>query len=80
MPIYEYICRDCRADFELLTASSRRDAPETVCPQCGQTKIARKISLMAQPVVKGSTINGRAEAFDCGAPGGCCGGACGLDD
>ena len=78
MPLYEYVCRACHADFELLTTASRRDSPEMACPRCGQAKIARKISLMARPVVKGGT--GPAEAFDCGAPGGCCGGACGRDD
>jgi putative FmdB family regulatory protein len=80
MPLYEYTCRACHADFELLTAASRRDAPETACPQCGQTKTARKISLTARPVVKDSGVNARTEAFNCGAPRGCCGGACGLDD
>jgi putative FmdB family regulatory protein len=80
MPLYEYTCRACHADFELLTAASRRDAPETMCPQCGQTKTARKVSLMARPVVKDGGTRARAETFDCGAPGGCCGGACGLDD
>lgn len=79
MPLYEYVCRDCHHDFEALTATSRRDAPETACPTCGAARVARKISLVAHPVVKSG---GRAASvdFDCGAPGGCCGGACSLDD
>ena len=72
MPLYEYVCRDCHTDFEALLPASRRDAGDTSCPGCGATKTARKISLMAQPVVKG----GPPEPFNCGAPGGCCGGAC----
>lgn len=79
MPLYEYTCRACHADFEMLTASSRRDAPETACPRCGQTKVARKISLTAHPVIKGGGSSLPAD-FNCGAPGGCCGGACAMDD
>ena len=34
MPIYEYVCRQCRADFEaLVPAASRRDAADAPCPQ-----------------------------------------------
>ncbi len=76
MPLYEYLCRDCNADFEALVPASRRDGDSARCPQCGATKTARKISLTAKPVVKdgGSSL----PAFDCGAPGGCCGGSCSL--
>lgn len=79
MPLYEYTCRACHTDFERLIPASRRDAPETACPHCGQSKVARKISLMAHPVVRsgGSSVPAN---FDCGAPGGCCGGACAIDD
>lgn len=80
MPLYEYVCRACDTDFEALVPTSRRDAADTACPQCGAAKTARKISLMAQPVVKdGGRSGGASEPFHCGAPGGCCGGACGLE-
>ncbi len=77
MPLYEYACRQCHADFEALVPAGRRDAADTPCPQCGATKIARKISLTAPAVVKSGGSD--AAAFDCGAPGGCCGGACAMD-
>ncbi len=79
MPLYEYVCRACDTDFEALLPASRRDAIDTACPQCG-AKTARKISLMAQPVVKESgRSGGSSETFHCGAPGGCCGGSCAMD-
>jgi len=80
MPLYEYVCRACDTDFEALVPASRRDAADATCPQCGATKTARKISLMAQAVVRqGGRPGGSSEPFHCGAPGGCCGGACATD-
>ena len=80
MPLYEYVCRACDTDFEALVPANRRDAADTACPQCGAAKTARKISLTAQAVVKeGSGSGGSAQSFNCGAPGGCCGGACAAD-
>jgi putative FmdB family regulatory protein len=76
MPLYEYVCRTCHMDFEALLPASRRDAAEATCPHCGAAKTARKISLTAQAVVK---EGGASEPFNCGAPGGCCGGACRPD-
>lgn len=77
MPIYEYLCRDCHADFEALVSASRRDSGDTLCPHCGAARTARKISLTAPAVVKSG--GSATSAFDCGAPGGCCGGACAMD-
>jgi putative FmdB family regulatory protein len=77
MPLYEYVCRNCNSDFEALVAAGRRDEG-TACPQCGGAKVARKISLMANPVVKTGKSGGSSEPFSCGAPS-CCGGGCSLD-
>lgn len=76
MPLYEYVCRACNTDFETLVPASRRDAADTACPQCGEAKTARKISLMARPI---PSAGGASQPFDCGAPGGCCGGSCAMD-
>jgi len=77
MPLYEYICRDCSTDFEALVSSSKRDEGDS-CPKCGSQKVARKISLMANPVVKSGKSGGSSQPFACGAPS-CCGGMCGPD-
>jgi putative FmdB family regulatory protein len=42
MPIYEYICKSCSSEFELIQKFS--DPPVKKCPSCGG-KAARKISL-----------------------------------
>ncbi|MFC1900452.1 FmdB family zinc ribbon protein [Chloroflexota bacterium] len=36
MPIYEYVCTDCKEKFELLRPFSRADE-EAECPQCDNT-------------------------------------------
>lgn len=44
MPIYEYICRGCKGEFELLVPPGRRGV---ACPHCGSRKLARKLSVFA---------------------------------
>ena len=44
MPIYEYACRNCNKEFELLVASSRKDVR---CPHCDSLKLTRKFSVFA---------------------------------
>jgi putative FmdB family regulatory protein len=40
VPIFEYRCRSCAHDFELLV----RGAVTVVCPSCGSTSVERTIS------------------------------------
>ena len=43
MPIYEYVCKDCKKHFEVLTTSS--GATETVkCPECKSLDVKKTIS------------------------------------
>jgi putative FmdB family regulatory protein len=77
MPLYEYFCRNCQSDFETLVSAGKRDQG-AACPQCGGAKVARKISLMAHPVVRSGKSGGSSEPFNCGAPS-CCGGTCAMD-
>jgi putative FmdB family regulatory protein len=42
MPIYEYQCQSCSAEVEKLQKIS--DEPLSVCPQCGEPSLKRKIS------------------------------------
>ena len=43
MPIYEYVCKDCKNHFEVLTTSS--GVTETVkCPKCQSLDVAKTIS------------------------------------
>lgn len=47
MPIYEYACEDCGLDFERLVLGRARPS----CPECGSTRLERRLSL---PRVKSS--------------------------
>jgi putative FmdB family regulatory protein len=46
MPIYEYICRACGADFEHLHPSLR-DLTPPACPACGEPDVQRRFSAPA---------------------------------
>jgi putative FmdB family regulatory protein len=47
MPLFEYVCQSCGAQFELLAASrsTRRDHPE--CPNCGSARTSAVLSACA---------------------------------
>ena len=48
MPLFDYHCRSCESDFELLI----RGSAVPVCPECGGQDLERLLSL---PVVKSET-------------------------
>jgi putative FmdB family regulatory protein len=73
MPIYEYTCKDCGSDFELLI----RGAEKPVCPSCGKTHLAKSFSVPAAHSAS------ETKELPCGSPGcgmahQCGGGMCGL--
>lgn len=43
MPLHDYHCEACSAEFELLVRSSSTP----VCPQCGSTQLQRLVSRLA---------------------------------
>jgi putative FmdB family regulatory protein len=53
MPIYEYRCRDCEAEFELLLLAGT----EAVCPECSGSELER---LLSTPAVKSESTRGKA--------------------
>ncbi|MGO8673974.1 MAG: FmdB family zinc ribbon protein [Capsulimonadaceae bacterium] len=77
MPLYEYTCRECDTDFEMLTSAGKRDSV-AACPSCGADKVLRKISLAANAVIKSGKSGGSSEPYSCGSSS-CCGGSCALD-
>ncbi len=42
MPLYEYECKNCASQFELLRARNAQEPP--ICPVCGQTEVVRVMS------------------------------------
>ena len=77
MPIYEYVCSECRTAFEKLV---RRFGEDVTCPSCRSGAVDKQISTFAVATASsGSQVLegcGRSDG-GCGAPV-CGGGACGL--
>jgi len=70
MPLYEYACRDCQKQFELLVRGD--ETPR--CPHCHGRKLAKQLSVVSGHVAGGKGSGG-AQAGGCGLPqcgtGGC---------
>ncbi len=77
MPIYEYVCSKCDAEFERLTLGSAENRKNEVdCPFCGAAEVSKKFSSFA---VKSDYVPISAAAGKpAGGGGGCCGGFCGC--
>jgi len=78
MPIFEYLCKDCGKQFEVLV----RGAGKARCPKCNSTSLDQQLSAFAVAVGHGN--GGSTELASEPAPGcGSCGmggGSCGFDD
>jgi putative FmdB family regulatory protein len=72
MPVYEYVCRDCRHEFEAMRPMRDSDTP-IACADCNSDHTQRKLSLFfAQS--SGPSAAGTTPGKSCG---GCAGGSCG---
>lgn len=56
MPIFEYVCDTCDAEFEILVL---RGSEAVACPQCGSTSVAKQFSL---PRISSEKSHARAMA------------------
>ncbi len=75
MPIYEYICLDCKKEYEILRTFNEADQA-MACNECGGENVKRKLSVFfAQS--GGSTINGAGGGGCSSCAGGNCG-SCGV--
>ena len=69
MPIYEYICLDCKKEYEILRSFNEADQLID-CEHCGGENVKRKLSVFyAQS--GGSTVSGMG-----GGCNSCSGGSC----
>jgi len=73
MPIYEYSCTACGADFDQLVRAS--DTP--ACPYCESQKLERRMSAAAFSGTASKSA-GSSLPMAGGSGGGCCGGSCGC--
>jgi putative FmdB family regulatory protein len=64
MPIYEYRCRKCATEFELMRPVAQFDAPAP-CPACRSRATTRKLSTFS--VVRSAERDFAANASDGGA-------------
>ena len=69
MPIFEYVCRDCKKRFEALVYGSQT----AKCPLCNSTNLDQQISVFSV----GASRSAPAMPSGCPAAsgGGCCGDA-----
>ncbi len=76
MPLYEYICPDCQARFEVLRSFGQADAV-VACPRCAGTQAHKQISAFAA-ISKDSSGGSRMVASSSAGGGcaGCAGGNC----
>jgi putative FmdB family regulatory protein len=59
MPIYECVCQDCGASFEILV----RDSTRVACPQCGSASLRR---LLSAPFVSTGRARRQSASTCCG--------------
>ncbi|MDH3327988.1 MAG: zinc ribbon domain-containing protein [Desulfobulbaceae bacterium] len=53
MPIYEFVCKDCKEHFEVLTTSSSPNAIK--CKKCGSLNVKKTISASSFRMGHGGT-------------------------
>ena len=74
MPIFEYACKECGAEFDALI----QGAATVACPSCESEELAKKLSSFA---VAGRAVSEREPIGPCGTCGDPRGaGACALDN
>ena len=75
MPIREFVCNQCGADFEKIVRASQSDAA-IACPSCGSRELEKKLSGFAA-----HRTASRAAAAPMCPGGGMCGsdGMCGMN-
>ena len=71
MPLYEYACPTCKAQFEKIRSIA--EGSSVPCPDCG-TESSRLVSLVAAGVHSSSGPTMLPMAG--GGAGACCGGSC----
>lgn len=71
MPIYEYTCTSCGAQFDQLIRSAQ-DEQSVTCPKCSARKVERRPSVFAAHGSTAATSQPRGGCGRCGDPNGPC--------
>jgi len=56
MPIFEFECSNCDREFEELLFNTSA-VSEVICPECGSSKVNKKISMFASKAAGGSSFS-----------------------
>ena len=67
MPIYEYVCDDCKSRYERIVTAKNSAA---ACPKCGSARSTIQFSTFAAHT-GGGTSSGSASGESASAPGSC---------
>ncbi len=73
MPIYEYVCEDCRCEFEELVLCGQE---EVSCPQCKSHNVQKQMSVCRAKWGSGSGGDGGPSSIGGSSCSGCSGGNC----
>jgi putative FmdB family regulatory protein len=73
MPLFEYVCRDCRHEFETLVTAGR----QPVCPVCDSRTLEKQLSVFAVSSRSNQAAEVAGPCGSCGDPRGP--GACSLN-
>ena len=65
MPIYEYLCRNCRKRCSLLSLSLTNPAPP-LCTHCGSGQVERLLSRFASPKSEEARLESLADPSNLG--------------
>ncbi|HVA16832.1 MAG TPA: FmdB family zinc ribbon protein [Candidatus Dormibacteraeota bacterium] len=69
MPIYEYVCDECKARYERIV-TTKNAAPE--CPKCGSGRPTIQFSTFAAHTGNGASSSSNTSAESAGASGCAC--------
>ncbi|HVS37718.1 MAG TPA: zinc ribbon domain-containing protein [Gemmataceae bacterium] len=53
MPLYEFVCRECKHSFEALVFGADG---ETTCPQCESAKVEKQMSAPARTQTEAASL------------------------
>lgn len=67
MPLYEFVCRDCEKEQELLV----RGDEQPVCESCGGLQLAKLLSVPAAHLAGEGVARPMAGPAGCGGGSGC---------
>lgn len=65
MPLYEYRCRDCDEQSEILV-KSLESKPK--CPECGSSQLEKLLSVIGAPVIGSTSKPSKSDPGECGRP------------